>query len=150
MALIKRSARFAVFERDGFACRYCGRRPPEVVLEVDHLVPKSRGGTNQRTNLVTACFDCNRGKRDHPAPGNIPVFSQPVFPVPDWVPDAYRVTGIKPCKHESLRHVATRWKRTEWGDGFRAVGQCRCCAGPIQPGDRTACRSMELCARCCW
>jgi hypothetical protein len=33
-----------------------------VVLEVDHIVPVSKGGGNDIYNLVTACFDCNRGK----------------------------------------------------------------------------------------
>lgn len=64
MGLISRGVRYEVMVRDGLACRYCGRRPPEVVLEVDHVMPKSRGGTNARENLVTACFDCNRGKSD--------------------------------------------------------------------------------------
>jgi 5-methylcytosine-specific restriction endonuclease McrA len=58
------SLRFAILERDAFACRYCGRKPPEVELEVDHLVPRSAGGTDDPSNLVTACFDCNRGKKD--------------------------------------------------------------------------------------
>lgn len=63
MALSK-SKRFAIFERDGFACMYCGRQPPEIVLEVDHIHPISDGGTDDDANLVTACFDCNRGKSD--------------------------------------------------------------------------------------
>lgn len=58
--------RFEVFKRDGFACVYCGKSPPEVVLECDHIEPKSKGGMDDINNLVTACFDCNRGKRDIP------------------------------------------------------------------------------------
>lgn len=60
---LSKSSRFEVFARDGFACQYCGRRPPEVVLEVDHVHPRSCGGTDEILNLVTSCFDCNRGKR---------------------------------------------------------------------------------------
>lgn len=56
--------RFRVLQRDDFTCTYCGRRPPGVVLEVDHLTPKSRGGPDKAWNLVTACRECNRGKRD--------------------------------------------------------------------------------------
>lgn len=63
MALSKRT-RFEIFKRDGFACHYCGRTPPQVKLEVDHIVPKSAGGSDDRINLITACFDCNRGKSD--------------------------------------------------------------------------------------
>jgi hypothetical protein len=54
--------RFEVFKRDEFRCRYCGRRSPEVVLEVDHIVPTCEGGTDDEMNLVTSCWECNRGK----------------------------------------------------------------------------------------
>ena len=60
------SVRFDVFRRDNFTCVYCGRRPPEVKLEIYHNLAKSRGGSNSPENLVTACWDCNRGKRDKP------------------------------------------------------------------------------------
>jgi hypothetical protein len=56
--------RFDVLQRDGFRCRYCGRssQGDGVRLEVDHLVPVSRGGPTTPDNLVTACFHCNRSK----------------------------------------------------------------------------------------
>jgi hypothetical protein len=63
MAVSKR-LRFEIFKRDGFACRYCGRRPPEVLLEADHIHPRSSGGEDEELNLVTSCSDCNRGKSD--------------------------------------------------------------------------------------
>ena|ERR1035437_5902491 len=56
--------RFDVFKRDRFCCQYCGATPPAVILEVDHVIPVAEGGKNQIDNLVTACFDCNRGKSD--------------------------------------------------------------------------------------
>jgi hypothetical protein len=56
--------RFRVLQRDEFTCRYCGAKAPDVLLEVDHVVPKSKGGTNSFDNFVTACQPCNRGKRD--------------------------------------------------------------------------------------
>lgn len=59
---ISKRERFEILKRDGFKCRYCGRTPPEVTLEIDHLKPVAGGGCNCQTNLVTACFDCNRGK----------------------------------------------------------------------------------------
>lgn len=65
MSLSKR-LRFEVFKRDGFKCAYCGRTPPNVVLEVDHIEPKSKGGKDDINNLITACFDCNRGKTNIP------------------------------------------------------------------------------------
>lgn len=57
--------RFEVFKRDGFACQYCGKKPTEVVLEVDHIDPKSKGGADHIDNWITACFECNRGKADN-------------------------------------------------------------------------------------
>lgn len=59
---ITKKVRFEVFKRDSFKCQYCGKSAPDVILEVDHIEPVSSGGTNDSINLVTACFDCNRGK----------------------------------------------------------------------------------------
>lgn len=59
---MKSTLRFEVFKRDAFTCRYCGRRSPEVILEVDHAFPRSAGGSDEMENLVTSCFECNRGK----------------------------------------------------------------------------------------
>lgn len=58
--------RFEVFKRDNFTCRYCGRTTPAVVLEVDHIVPRCEGGSNDPLNLTTACWECNRGKAGNP------------------------------------------------------------------------------------
>lgn len=62
---ISKKTRFEVFKRDVFKCQYCGSVPPNVVLEVDHLTPVFEGGKNNIDNLITACFDCNRGKGKH-------------------------------------------------------------------------------------
>ncbi len=59
--------RFEVFARDGFTCQYCGRTPPAVVLEVDHVVPVAADGKTTEDNLITACEDCNAGKGATPA-----------------------------------------------------------------------------------
>lgn len=61
---ISKTVRFEVFKRDSFTCQYCGRKAPDVVLEVDHINPVSKGGENSIINYVTSCFDCNRGKSD--------------------------------------------------------------------------------------
>lgn len=63
---VSKKTRFEVFKRDLFTCQYCGRRPPDVMLECDHIVPKADGGADDMANLTTACFDCNRGKSDRP------------------------------------------------------------------------------------
>lgn len=59
---MKKSTRFEVFKRDKFACQYCGRSAPDVVLHVDHIQPQSKGGEDDLLNLVTSCADCNLGK----------------------------------------------------------------------------------------
>jgi hypothetical protein len=59
---LSKKLRFDVFKRDFFKCQYCGATPPAVVLEADHIHPVSQGGKDRIDNLITACFDCNRGK----------------------------------------------------------------------------------------
>lgn len=51
-----------IFERDDYTCQYCGERG--VRLECDHVIPVSLGGETCHENLVTACFPCNRSKRN--------------------------------------------------------------------------------------
>lgn len=51
-----------VIFRDKNRCQYCYRSYPTEVLTMDHVVPKSRGGDNSWTNIVTACKKCNQKK----------------------------------------------------------------------------------------
>lgn len=60
---VSKSVRFEVFARDVFTCQYCGQRPPDAILECDHIHPQSKGGGDEIVNLITSCYDCNRGKR---------------------------------------------------------------------------------------
>lgn len=60
-ALSKR-LRFAILNRDGFRCQYCGAAAPNVPLVVDHVNPVALGGGNHPENLRAACFVCNSGK----------------------------------------------------------------------------------------
>lgn len=62
IAVRKMKIRWEVLKRDNFTCQYCGRKAPDVVLHVDHKIPKSLGGTYSMENLITACFACNIGK----------------------------------------------------------------------------------------
>ncbi|MFS8867026.1 HNH endonuclease [Synechococcus sp. H65.1] len=61
---IPASVREYVFQRDGFRCRSCGKSPPEVQLQVDHIVPLAQGGSNDISNLQTLCKVCNQRKKD--------------------------------------------------------------------------------------
>lgn len=55
--------RFRVFRNDGFRCVSCGRSPEDgAKLQVDHIIPVSRGGKNRMSNYQTLCQDCNLGK----------------------------------------------------------------------------------------
>ena len=59
---ISKKLRFEVLKRDGFHCVYCGKSCFKTVLQIDHITPKSKGGTDEFGNLVTSCVDCNQGK----------------------------------------------------------------------------------------
>lgn len=61
MAVSKR-LRFEILRRDNHACRYCGGVAPDVTLTVDHVIPVALGGSDDPSNLVAACRDCNAGK----------------------------------------------------------------------------------------
>lgn len=52
----------AVFKRDNYTCQYCGKVGGK--LEVDHIFPFSKGGSDSLENLTTSCQKCNRQKRD--------------------------------------------------------------------------------------
>ena len=55
-------AREAILKRDKYTCRACGARGRMVTLEVDHIVPVARDGTNSEINLQTLCRPCNAKK----------------------------------------------------------------------------------------
>lgn len=57
--------RVDIFRRDKFTCKYCGRKSPDVILEIDHIHPRSKGGLNNQNNYQTLCKDCNIGKGDY-------------------------------------------------------------------------------------
>ena len=61
MAVSKR-LRYEVLRRDNYTCRYCGARAPEAKLTVDHVIPTTLSGSDEPSNLVAACADCNSGK----------------------------------------------------------------------------------------
>lgn len=61
---LPKSLRFEVLKRDKFACQYCGGKAPDVLLQVDHIHPESKGGKHDVLNLITSCQPCNSGKSD--------------------------------------------------------------------------------------
>lgn len=62
-AYIPAALRAAVYERDGYACVFCGRgREDGVVLSIDHVNPEWKGGETTEENCQTACTSCNSSK----------------------------------------------------------------------------------------
>jgi 5-methylcytosine-specific restriction endonuclease McrA len=57
-----RLSRRHVYMRDDFACQYCGGSPGVKDLNLDHVLPRSRGGRSTWENLVTSCRSCNLRK----------------------------------------------------------------------------------------
>mgnify|MGYP001590775516 CR=1 FL=1 len=73
----KTGIRFAVFERDGFRFTYCGASPSGgATLHVDHVVAIASGGSDEMSNLATACSACNQGKKDRQVDRNAHVFAR--------------------------------------------------------------------------
>jgi 5-methylcytosine-specific restriction endonuclease McrA len=56
----KKLSRFEVFNRDQYACQYCGQQSKELTL--DHVIPRRWGGKHSWDNVVSACIPCNRRK----------------------------------------------------------------------------------------
>ena len=59
---LSKRLRYEILRRDDHTCRYCGGRVPHVALTVDHVIPVALGGSDDASNLVAACVDCNAGK----------------------------------------------------------------------------------------
>jgi 5-methylcytosine-specific restriction endonuclease McrA len=74
----KGNLRVRIFVRDGFRCQYCGAVKEARDLTLDHIIPRSRGGTNDALNLCTACIPCNNRKGNRtPAEARMPLVSNP-------------------------------------------------------------------------
>lgn len=73
-----RANRNRIYKRDGYECVYCGSKKD---LTLDHVIPKSKGGQNTWTNLVTCCFKCNLKKGDRtPEEARLKMRHQPFAP----------------------------------------------------------------------
>jgi len=79
-----------IYARDRYKCQYCRTKFPPEDLTYDHVLPKSRGGKTEWTNIVTCCIDCNRKKGGRtPREASMKLIKKPVMPA--WVP-AVRLT----------------------------------------------------------
>ena len=91
---ISKALRFAVLERDEFRCQYCGATPKNGALEVDHIIPVSKGGETSAENLITSCEPCNKGKSNKHVKA---------APVPDMADMA--------AEYEAKRKAIEKWRR---------------------------------------
>lgn len=84
----KRRVRFSrhnIFARDKNTCQYCGKKFPRLDLNLDHVIPRSQGGTSTWENVVCSCHQCNRKKGGKtPEQARIKMISQPKRPA--WTP----------------------------------------------------------------
>ncbi len=64
--LSPKSMRWWLLQRDGPGCFYCGREIETDLYQRDHVIPKSRGGSDLIGNRVLACAPCNYEKMTHP------------------------------------------------------------------------------------
>ena len=76
-----RFSRRNIFDRDENTCQYCGKRGERSDLTLDHVIPRSRGGTSTWHNIVLACIKCNMRKGDRlPTELNMKLLRKPVKP----------------------------------------------------------------------
>lgn len=73
--------RHTIFARDEHRCQYCGRRFPVAQLSLDHVIPRSRGGSTSWENVVCACLGCNvkKGGRT-PQEAHMKLVTKPIRP----------------------------------------------------------------------
>jgi 5-methylcytosine-specific restriction endonuclease McrA len=93
--------------RDAHQCQYCGKRPPLRELNIDHVLPRSRGGADSCENLVTACRVCNLRKGwKTPEEANMRLARRPFRP--KWTMTAQILLG-------------SGWKFKEWEPFLKAA-----------------------------
>ena len=82
--LPRREVRFTrrnIYARDRSRCQYCGKKFPTTELSLDHVVPRSRGGTSDWANVVCCCVKCNVRKGGRvPAEAGLKLIAEPVKP----------------------------------------------------------------------
>ncbi len=83
-----------IYARDKYKCQYCGTKFLPEDLTYDHVLPRSRGGKTEWTNIVTCCVDCNRKKGGRtPREASMRLLKKPVRP--NWVPALRLVLGFR-------------------------------------------------------
>ena len=113
MAISKR-LRFEILRRDNHACRYCGASAPDVKLVVDHVIPVALGGTDEPSNLVTACEPCNSGKSATPA--DAPMVADVQADALRWAAAMQRATEMARATMAERALFREDWRTGIWGE----------------------------------
>jgi 5-methylcytosine-specific restriction endonuclease McrA len=93
--------RHNIFERDKNTCQYCGRTCDRRELNLDHVLPRDRGGPTSWENIVCSCIDCNTHKANRtPQEAGMRLIRKPKRP--KWRPFAQITLGLE--YDESWRH----------------------------------------------
>jgi len=80
-----RFSRFNIYSRDQNRCQYCGKQFSRAELNLDHVVPRSKGGISVWENVVCSCHRCNRMKGGRtPSEAGMRLIRQPRRP--QWTP----------------------------------------------------------------
>jgi 5-methylcytosine-specific restriction endonuclease McrA len=80
-----RFSRYNIFARDKSTCQYCGHRFSRSELNLDHVIPRSQGGTSTWENVVCSCHECNRKKGGRtPGEARMKLIAHPHKPA--WTP----------------------------------------------------------------
>ncbi len=84
-----------IFIRDQFICQYCGKKVKKKPT-IDHIIPKSRGGTFSWENVVTACIRCNQKKGCKlPSEAGMTLIKRPVKPtISEFMSQKMKLLGL--------------------------------------------------------
>lgn len=115
-----------LFARDHYTCQYCGRHQSALrqreSLTRDHLIPLSRGGLNEWTNVVTACSPCNTKKANRlPSENGMHPMTTPVEP--HFVHLSWAVRRLTPIQAKYIAYFY----------GQETVDELRSLAQPLAP-----------------
>lgn len=106
-----RFSRINIYLRDGNRCQYCGRGSSRVEINLDHVIPRSRGGTTTWENVVCSCVPCNvrKGGRT-PEEAGMHLRQRPSRP--RWSPFIHR--GVDSSIHDAWKPFLTAADAAYW------------------------------------
>jgi len=111
-----RFSRYNVFVRDHNRCQYCARQLPRAELNLDHVLPRSRGGGSIWENVVCSCHRCNRLKGGRtPIEAGMRLLREPFRP--QWTP--FMAEAFRQRRHEA------------WGPFLGGTGMPTNDSGPL-------------------